>query len=435
LGALDPDTMQTVPFSVPRRAVLGVFGALSALALLAVAGCRSTAATERKAREGLAVHVARSSWSEPHELLALIDGAAEVGFGTIVFEDRCAGTAAHPSPYEPWSEHLGGVDPGWDPLALALGRARERGLRFLVAMQLVPVWSGAVPPRDPEHPWHKLRAWRWVDAEGKEQALRPGALLSLDPCLPEVRLYVATVVLEVLRRYDVDGLVLVDARYPNDYPSVPRGAHGDPPQGERTRALYRDATGLAPADDDAAWRRWRATQLTELVRLLRAGANAIPGRARAPELIAEVLPDLEAARAQQQDWRAWLDQGLVDAVAPIDDGRRDPNLLRVRTEHWRERTLGGARFMPALRVDVSPTAVADDGENARAPLLDRVWSTRLAALRAATGMVLVTGAEPWLRTGLPDFTTGPPPGEGAVGQDNAPSTSAREVLAAALARS
>jgi len=422
--------MQVSSFPIQRRALLG---ALSATALFAAASCRSTGTSKREARKALAVHVARSSWREPHELLALIDGAAEVGFGTVVFEDRRDGTVVHPSAFEPWSEDLNGVDPGWDPLALALGRARERGLRFLVAMQVVPVWSGAAPPREPQHPWHVLRGWRWVDASGKEQALRPGALVSLDPCLPEVRQYVASVVLEVLRRYDIDGLVLVDARYPNDYPSVPRGDNGDPPQSERTLALYRDATGLAPVDDVGAWRRWRATQLTELVRLVRDGARAVQGRARAPELIAEVLPDLETARMQHQDWRAWLDQGLVDAIAPLDDGRRDPNLLRVRMELWRERTLGGARVLPALRVDTSPAALADDGANARAPLLDGVWSARLAALREAAGSVLVTGAEPWLRSGLPDFAMGARPDEGSLRERDGSSASAREVLAAALA--
>lgn len=423
--------MQSHSLPVPRRVFLGGLCSLVASSAL---GCRSAAASRHGARGALAVHITRSSWREPHELLALIDGAAEVGFGTIVFEDRRDGSVAHPSAHEPWSEHLGGVDPGWDPLALALGRARELGLRFLVAMQVVPVWSGAAPPRDPKHPWHVLRDWRWVDAQGKEQWLRDGGLASLDPCLPEVRQYVANVVLEVLRRYDVDGLVLVDARYPNDYPSVPRGDNGDPPQGERTLALYRAASGLAPADDDAAWRRWRATQLTELVRLVRDGARDMPGRAQSAELIAEVLPDPVAARAQHQDWRAWLDQGLVDAVAPIDDGRRDPSLFRVRTEHWRERTLGGSRILPALRVDVVPSAVLDDGANPRAPLLGGEWSTRLAALRAATGAVLVTGAEPWLRSGLPDFAVGVRSEDGPAGERDAPSTTAREVLAAALAR-
>jgi hypothetical protein len=151
-------------------------------------------------------------------------------------------------------------------------------------------------------------------------------------------------------------------------------------------------------------------------------------------LIAEVQPDFATARAQHQDWRAWLDQDLVDAVAPIDDGRRDPRFFHACTEQWRERTLAGAHILPELRVDASPAAVMDDGAHPLVPVLSGEWSTRLAALRKATGSVLVTRAEPWLRSGLPDVASSGRPGDGGTDEGDAPSRSAREVLAAALAR-
>ncbi|MEZ6016558.1 MAG: family 10 glycosylhydrolase [Planctomycetota bacterium] len=342
------------------------------------------------------MHVSRASWTEPYELLALIDGAAEVGFDTVVFEDRRYGTVVHPSAYEPWSEALNGVDPGWDPLAVALERAHERGLRFLVAMQVIPVWYGASPPRDARHPWQALSAWRWRDASGEEQALRADALVSLDPCLPEVRRYLANVVVEPLRRYPIDGLLLVDARFPNEYPALPRGNPGDAPRSARALELYRAATGLAPDDDAAAWLRWRANQLTALVALIRSEARAALGPDRSFELDAEVCPEREVAETQQQDWRAWLREGLVDAVVPFDDGLRAPVVWRERQAEWRDRAAGGARVMPVLTVEPDPFGVALTGE----------WGARLAGARAATGAVLVAGAEPWLASGLADLASG-----------------------------
>lgn len=376
-----------------RRVSSAMATLLLALATLAVStGCR---APGPRATPGLvAVHIARDAWREPHELLALIDGAAEVGCQRVVLEDRRDGTVVHGSAFEPWSEHLNGVDPGFDPVALALERARRHGLELYLAMQVVPVWSGAAPPREPQHPWHVLRAWRWVDSRGAEQSPRAGALLCLDPCLPEVRRYLASVIVEPARRYDVDGLVLVDARYPRGYPTVPPGNVGDPPQGARTRELYRGSTGLAPADDAGAWQRWRATQLTELVRLVRQELDALGAatdRPRPPLLVAEVLPDEAGARLEQQDWRLWLEQGLVDAVAPVDDGQRGTALARERRALWGERVDGGTLVVPVLSVP------AGRG-------LDPEWTAEVRAVLAETGAVIVRGAEPWLRTALPDVS-------------------------------
>src|SRR5690349_14619812 len=64
-------------------------------------------------------------------LLAHLDKAVERRLNTVVLQVRPTADALWPSPYEPWSEWLTGVqgrDPGWDPLGTAVHEAHRRGL-------------------------------------------------------------------------------------------------------------------------------------------------------------------------------------------------------------------------------------------------------------------------------------------------------------------
>jgi uncharacterized lipoprotein YddW (UPF0748 family) len=142
----------------------------------------------------------------------LLDVAKKLNFNTVYVQIRPAADAFYRSPYEPWSQYLTGHqggDPGYDPLSFLVAEAHKRGLEFHAWFN--PYRASAQSDRN------KL-------ASGSQARLHPdwvrryGGALWFDPGLPQVRDLVGRVVLDVVNRYDVDGVHLDDYFYPYPLP-------------------------------------------------------------------------------------------------------------------------------------------------------------------------------------------------------------------------
>ena len=144
------------------------------------------------------------------QLRAIFDRAAQLKLNTIVFQVRPCCDAMYASPIEPWSEYLTGTmgrapDPFYDPLALAVEEAHKRGLEL--------------------HAWFNPYRARHLAAKGPisaghiskthPQLVRQyGKSLWLDPGEKEVQDYSLSVVMDVVKRYDIDGVHFDDYFYP-----------------------------------------------------------------------------------------------------------------------------------------------------------------------------------------------------------------------------
>jgi uncharacterized lipoprotein YddW (UPF0748 family) len=127
----------------------------------------------------------------------------------------------------------------------------------------------------------------------------------------------------VIHRYPVDGVQLDAARYPArdfDYgrrslESFRQDVRTSLPVAERTRVDGDEAIDpfAYPNAFPDAWRRFRQAQLTRLVAQVRAAiAAATPGVPVIAVVSGAADSDLED---HFQDWRAWLERRLVDAVS------------------------------------------------------------------------------------------------------------------------
>lgn len=150
------------------------------------------------------------SQQQKDALVSILDKLAAVGFNAVVFQVRTECDALYNSPYDPWSVWLTGTQgtppsPLYDPLEFAVTEAHKRGMEL--------------------HAWfNPYRAERSVDnyplASNHVTVLHPtwaiqiGTFKFLNPGLQEVRDYVATVVSDIVRRYDVDGVHADDYFYP-----------------------------------------------------------------------------------------------------------------------------------------------------------------------------------------------------------------------------
>lgn len=258
-----------------------------------------------------AIWVARYHYQSAADVRRIFENVAAAGFNTVLWQVRGDGTVTYPSRLEPWAAQFGHQDPGFDPLALAVQEAHARNLRIEAWVNVLPGWNGPRPPPLANQLWNARPGWFLSDSRGARQPLGNFYVI-LNPCLPEVRAHIVSVIREIASNYAVDGVHLDYVRYAWE---TTRDARKRYPRDEQTLALYQADTGLSPDEDLRSWDNWRTNQLTRLVGEIR---NML-GRARpGATLTAAVRPDPDdALRGYLQNAAAWVRAGLVDAVMPM----------------------------------------------------------------------------------------------------------------------
>lgn len=144
------------------------------------------------------------------ELIALLDKAAALRLNAIVLQVRPGCDALYASKLEPWTEYLTGTqgrapEPYYDPLAFAVAEAHRRGLELHAWFN--PFRARHTSAKSPVASNHLSRT-------RPELVRKYGQLLWLDPGEAAVHEHSLRVILDVVRRYDVDGVHLDDYFYP-----------------------------------------------------------------------------------------------------------------------------------------------------------------------------------------------------------------------------
>jgi uncharacterized lipoprotein YddW (UPF0748 family) len=156
----------------------------------------------------------------------------------------------------------------------------------------------------------------------------------LDPAAPVVAETLAALAGELVGRYPaLDGVHLDYIRHPDVLPFIPGSRFGvglDFGYGAASRARFQRETGLvAPFGDSLAnadrWDEWRRERVTDVV--LRV-ASAARGAKPSIETSAAVWAFADRSYLSlYQDWRGWLEDGLLDFAVPMAY-TRDDRLLR-----------------------------------------------------------------------------------------------------------
>ena len=279
------------------------------------------------------------------ELVALLDRAVELGLNAVVFQVRPHADALYFTPKEPWSEYLTGQQgrppsPWYDPLQFAVEEAHARGLELHAWFNPYRAGHPAEDgPRDERH----------ISKVRPELVREYGDYLWLDPGESEAAEHSLGVILDVVRRYDVDGVHLDDYFYP--YPVEARGRRvGFPDADSYARARQ---SGEALGRDD--WRRQNVDRFVEqLYRRVKAEKAWVkvgispfgiwrPGH---PEGVtgfdqyAEIYAD--ARRWQREGWLDYFAPQLYWAIA--SRGQSFPALL----DWWGEQNAAGRHLWPGL---------------------------------------------------------------------------------------
>jgi uncharacterized lipoprotein YddW (UPF0748 family) len=239
------------------------------------------------------------------ELDRIVDASADAGFNAIVFQVRPEGDALYRSDLEPWSRFLTGTqggDPGIDPLAYLIAAAHARNVEVHAWFNPYRAKSTASAAAKAPH----------VTVTDPDVVMTYGNLVWMDPGSEIVRKRTVDVVLDVARRYDVDGIHFDDYFYP--YPD----ASGRDFPDAATFARYQAGGGTLEKSD------WRRANVNALVSAVGTGLTSTRAWVRfgispfgiyRPGFPAGVTGFDQYAKLYA-DPVEWLQQGWVDYVAP-----------------------------------------------------------------------------------------------------------------------
>ena len=140
-------------------------------------------------------------------LRQLLDHLQDAGVNAVIFQVRSIGDAMYESNYEPWSHYLTGRqgrDPGYDPLSFVIEESHSRGMELHAWFNPYRADNGSSFTPADNH----------VTVTHPEWTYKAGPLTLLDPGKEEVRNYVVSIIMDVARRYNIDGVHFDDYFYP-----------------------------------------------------------------------------------------------------------------------------------------------------------------------------------------------------------------------------
>ncbi|MDB4948300.1 MAG: hypothetical protein JWM27_949 [Gemmatimonadetes bacterium] len=289
------------------------------------------------------------------EMVAILDSAAALHLNAVVLQVRPAADALYPSALEPWSEYLTGEqgkapDPAYDPLLFAVQEAHRRGLEL-------HAWFN---PYRASHPTEKSPVVASHIARTHPEVVKQyGKYLWMDPGERLVQDRSMAVILDVVRRYDVDGVHIDDYFYP--YPEKDSaGARVDFPDGP-SWTRYVQGGGRLPRDD------WRRENVNLFIRRMYREVKAAKPwvkvgispfgiwRPRNPE---QIVTSFDQYADLYADARLWMREGWADYFSPqlywriAATQQSYPVLLRW----WSEQNAHGRHLWPGnFTSQVMPT--------------------------------------------------------------------------------
>ena len=251
-----------------------------------------------------------SAKQQKAELKAIFDKAVELKLNAVVLQVRPMCDALYESRLEPWSEYLTGTlgkNPGYDPLAFAVGEAHSRGLELHAWFNPYRAHHPSATSPIPDNHLVKKRP---------DLAKPYGKHYWLNPTNPEVAEHTLAVVLDIVRRYDIDGVHMDDYFYP--YAEKDASGKLIPFPDDDTWNAYQKSGGKLSRSD---WRRDAVNRFVE--RLYKEVKIAKPWvkvgispfgiwRPGYPPGIA----GLDQYEALFADAKKWLNEGWVDYFTP-----------------------------------------------------------------------------------------------------------------------
>ena len=303
---------------------------------------------------------------QKNEIVQIVERARALNLNALIVQVRPSADAIYPSAYEPWSEYLTGEtgkppQPFYDPLQMWIDEAHRRGIEL-------HAWFN---PYRARHTAARSAPSRDHIANTHPAVVKDyGGYLWMDPGEPFAAQRTLDVILDVVRRYDIDGVHIDDYFYPYPItnppaatPAVPKPVEVDFPDDAAWSAYLLAGGKLVRAD-------WRRQNVDVLIERIYKGIHAEKswvkfgispfglGRPdRRPPGIAG-FSQYDKLYADVERWlrEGWLDYFVPQLYWPIEQAAQSyPVLL----DYWAKENVRGRHLWPGLftsRIEKDSTA-------------------------------------------------------------------------------
>ena len=241
------------------------------------------------------------------ELLNILNRMQDLNLNALILQVRPTGDALYDSAIEPWSSWLTGTqgtppDPYYDPLEFAITESHKRNIEL-------HAWFN--PYRAQLRSDEGLFASNHMAVQYPQYAYQYGQKIWMDLGAQVIQDQTFNVIMDVVRRYDIDGVHLDDYFYP--YPQ----RNTDFPDDRTYNAYKRSGGTLSLAD-------WRRQNVNTIIQRLYQGIHA-----EKPKVKFGISPfgiyrpgnppgieGFDQYEGLYADVKLWLERGWLDYLAP-----------------------------------------------------------------------------------------------------------------------
>jgi len=250
-----------------------------------------------------------STEEQKAEAIHILDVLKDNNFNAVIFQARPSADALYNSPYEPWSYFLTGETgkapyPYYDPLEFWVEEAHKRGLEL-------HVWLN--PYRAHHTNGGKVSSASMVNKMPDCIVRLKNGMYWFDPAKKETQDHVSAVVMDIVKRYDIDGIHFDDYFYP--YASYNDGA--DFPDQASWKAYQNSGGTLSKAD----WRRENVNKFIERIyHEIKSEKNYVKFGISPFGIWKPGFPNGVSGMSQYDelyaDAKLWLNKGWIDYFTP-----------------------------------------------------------------------------------------------------------------------
>jgi uncharacterized lipoprotein YddW (UPF0748 family) len=312
---------------------------------------------------------ALSTVDQKNEAIEIIEKAMALGLNALIFQVRPAADALYASTFEPWSEFLTGEqgrppDPYYDPLQFWIDESHKRGIEL-------HAWFN---PYRARHTMSKAKnAANHIATTHPNVVKSYGGFLWMDPAEPIAAQRTLDVILDVVNRYDIDGVHIDDYFYP--YPVTVPGSMPPVEVEFPDEVPWRAWLAQGGLDDKPAWRRGHVNRLVEAIYTgikkqkpwVRFGVS--PFGLGKPDKRPAGIVGFSQYDKLHADVELWLEKGWMDYLVPqlYWPIAQKEQAFEVLLDYWHRQNTMNRHVFPGLftsRIDATekswmPEEIAD----------------------------------------------------------------------------